>query len=353
MRLLRIELGNFRRYERDIFGFSSGVNVITGPNGVGKTCLLESIAYLSAARSPRTGKERELIRFGADAAEIEAEFESGGRECSINAVICRDSRRKLFLDGAPVKSPRELLGRLPSVYFEPEDLHLIRGGAQARRRLMDMALCQLRPRYLSLLSVYRKLAEGKTKLLRQSEKKPDFLGALPDFNLRLAQTGAELSAFRGEFCRSLSELAAQHHRLISGEKEELALEYRTHAADAGDTFNHMQARREAELARGMCLVGAHKDDIAVRLDGRDAREYASQGQTRTAVVAVKLAERDILSREFGEPPLLLLDDVLSELDGGRRDYILHGLGGGQAFVTCCEPGGLTRDTNGKNIVLGM
>lgn len=351
MRLNRIRLRNFRCYGEAGFEFSNGVNIITGPNGIGKTCLLEAIGYLSAARSPRTPRERELIRFGESSARIEAEFFGGGRECLLEAVINRDSRRRLSADGAPLKSPKELLGRLPSVYFEPEDLYLVRGGASARRRLMDMALCQLRPRYLSLLSVYRKLMDGKTKLLRRSERKPDFLGALPDFNLRLAEAGAGLCAFRAEYCRRLSSLAAEHHGLISGKREELSLEYKTHASDMEDTFRHMEARREAELAQGVCLIGAHKDDIAAKLNGRDIRDYGSQGQSRTAVIAIKLSERDIFTDEFGEPPLLLLDDVLSELDESRVDYILSGLGGGQAFVTCC--GGISLDNigNGKNIVL--
>lgn len=350
MTLRELSLTNIRSYSCSRFIFDEGINVISGPNGTGKTNLLEAVFYLSCCRGLRGAKDAELVRFDTEQGQIDARFVSGDREQSLSFVLSRKNRRSILLNNVPLTSPRDLMGVLPAVFFRPEDLELLRGGASVRRTYMDMALCQLRPRYLEALSRYRRLHEGKQKLLRMISKTPSYLEMLPEYNKGLSETGALLASYRAPFVEKIAATAALHHSAISGGKEALSLSYRTQALDAGAAFLHMEERREAEFSRMQCLVGAHRDDIEAALNGRSARDYASQGQTRTAAIAMKLAMRDALCDTLGEPPLLLLDDVLSELDEGRQRYLLDHTGSGQTLITCCEPDKVT--LGGTNIRLG-
>ena len=241
--------------------------------------------------------------------------------------------------------------------FQPEDLYLIREGAAARRRFMDTALCQLRPRYAAALASYERAREQKTRILRDFAQRPDLLSALPEFNEQMICFGAVLIQYRHSFCLRLAEYAALHHRECSGGREALGLQYRTVSAveNSGAEIGtledwrrrHMESHREAELNSRLCLSGPHKDDILVTIDGQEARTYSSQGQTRTAALALKLAEREIYKNAAGEYPVLLLDDVLSELDPRRQEFVLNRIAGGQVFITCCEEDRLPSLLGGK------
>ena len=235
---------------------------------------------------------------------------------------------------------------LHTVFFCPEDLFLIRAGAAERRRFMDLSLCQLRPRYAEALAEYTRLHEHKTRILRDSEEHPQLLQMLPDFNERLCRVGAVLISYRARYCVSLAEYARQAHFECSGEKEELTLLYRT-VKTVEDPFapqeqicealrRHQEAHLAAERASRLCLSGPHKDDVEVLINRRSARQYGSQGQVRTAALSLKLAEREIHKNAVGEYPVMLLDDVLSELDPRRQEYVLNRIQGGQVFITCCE-----------------
>ncbi|MDR0325360.1 MAG: DNA replication and repair protein RecF [Oscillospiraceae bacterium] len=350
MTLLSITLRDFRSYTEAAFAFSGGVNVISGPNGAGKTNLLEAIYYLATSKSARAARDADLIRFDRPGAEIGAAFVSGGREQALSVRLKRGGRRSFSLNGAALPSPRELMGVLPAVFFDPGGLSLLQGGAGERRAFIDAVLCQQKPRYLETLRRYRKLHESKTKLLSLAASQPAYLDMLSEYSRSLADTGAVLTSYRQPFIEELAPVAEGHHAAISGGRETLALRYHTRAADADEAFAKMEERRDAELARRQCLVGAHRDDVDAFLDGRPLKGTGSQGQTRTAAVAMKLAARDALAQTLGEPPLLLLDDVLSELDEMRQKYILGHIGGGQTFITCCEPGKIT--LTGTNITLG-
>ena len=223
---------------------------------------------------------------------------------------------------------------------------MIRAGAAERRRFMDLSLCQLRPRYAEALSQYSRLYEHKTRILRDSEDKPELLDLLPEFNEGLCRSGAVLVGYRARFCAALAEYARQAHYECSGEREELTLTYqtvRTVADPLGSQADiyaalaaHMGSHQAAERASKLCLSGAHKDDIEVLVNGRSARQFCSQGQVRTAALSLKLAEREIHKNAMGEYPVMLLDDVLSELDPRRQEYVLNRISGGQVFITCCE-----------------
>ena len=252
----------------------------------------------------------------------------------------------MTVNGVAAKSAAALSDVLHTVFFAPEDLFLIRAGAAERRRFMDASLCQLRPRYAEALAQYGRLYEHKTRILRDSEEKPELLELLPEFNEGLCRSGAVLVGYRARFCSALAEYARQAHYECSGEREELALTYRT-VGTVEDPLGgqesiylalrkHMEEHQTAERASRLCLSGAHKDDIEVLVNGRSARQFCSQGQVRTAALSLKLAEREIHKNAMGEYPVMLLDDVLSELDPRRQEYVLNRISGGQVFITCCE-----------------
>lgn len=341
-----LELEQFRNYIRFQAEFHPRVNLIYGENAQGKTNLLEAIAYLSSARSHRARYDREMIRLDGEEAMIRGAVESRRREFLLEARLARGRRRQLFSNGVRLKTAGELSGILNTVLFCPEDLLLIREGAAARRRFMDTALCQLRPRYAAALAEYHRLYDHKTRILRDSEERPDLLELLPDFNERMVRFGAVLVHYRRQFAEALNRYAARHHRECSGGRERLEITYQTVSSVTDPAAEvevlteqlrvHMESHQAAERASRMCLSGPHKDDLVITIDGREAKSYSSQGQTRTAALALKLAEREIYQNATGEYPVLLLDDVLSELDPRRQEFVLNRIAGGQVFITCCE-----------------
>lgn len=346
MLLRSLELDFFRSYTHLEARFDPGVNLICGDNAQGKTNLLEAVAYLSCARSHRARYDREMIMMGVDSAFLKGEVESRGRDFTLEAKLFRGRGRQLFSNGLRLRNAGELSGVLNTVLFCPEDLSLIREGGAARRRFLDGAISQLRPRYAEALAEYGRLYEHKTRILRDWQENPSLLDTLDDFNLRLAQTGAILIHYRAHFIRRLAKNAPAIHRDFSGGRENLTMEYRT-VSTVDDPMRsprdllpmllrHQESHRQAELEARQCLSGPHKDDLELFINGQSAKLYASQGQTRTAALSLKLAQREIFEEETGQWPVLLLDDVLSELDPRRQTFVLNRIRGGQVFITCCE-----------------
>ncbi len=354
MRLDRLRLDGFRNYEELSVSFDPGVNVICGENAQGKTNLLEAIGYLSGARSHRTRGDRELIGFSRDRATIEADTEGRGRTFHLELRLARGARRQIWINHVKCRTAGELSGVVQTVLFCPEDLALIRAGAAERRRFLDGAICQLRPRYAQALSQYERLLEHKTRILRDWEQKPSLLALLDDFNEAMARAGALVIHYRAHFVRRLAERAAPIQEAFSGGRERLGLTYRTVSTiedPLGPTtqlyealVRHQAAHAQAEREARSCLSGPHKDDLLTEIDRQDARRFASQGQTRTAALSLKLAERELFHDDTDQWPILLLDDVLSELDARRQDFVLRRIEGGQVFITGCEvpPGDLGR-----------
>jgi len=301
---------------------------------------------LSTARSFRTGVKREMIRFGTEEARITGDILSRSREMTVEMRLLQNSRPIAALSGVKCKTLSELSGVLQTVLFCPADLMLILDGAAARRRFFDTALCQLRPAYGAALAAYQKAQASKTKILKALYDRPDYRELVPVYSAAMAKAGAILIRRRAEFCRILAEETRRAHLDISGGREELALHYDTvsvlddplQPAEVLEErlFRRMEELRDREEGAGMCLTGPHRDDLNVLLNGRPARSYGSQGQVRTAALSLKLAEREIFKKDAGEAPVLLLDDVLSELDEERQDFVLNRIGDGQVFITCCE-----------------
>ena len=352
-----LALEGFRNYDRLAAEFHPQVNLIYGDNAQGKTNLLEAIAYLSSARSHRARYDREMIGMDRTAAHIRGTIESRGRTFVVEAQLARGRTRKLFSNGVRLKNAGELAGVLNTVLFCPEDLYLIREGAAARRGFLDDCICQLRPRYAQALAEYKRLHEHKTRILRDSEEKPSLLDALDEFSMSMAKAGALLIHYRAHFIKRLCQAAPAIHGDFSGGRERLTLRYETVSTvtdpEAGpqvifqQLLQHQEEHRAAEIASRQCLSGPHKDDLLVEVDGQAAKSYASQGQTRTAALSLKLAAREIFQQDTGEYPVLLLDDVLSELDPRRQEFVLNRIRGGQVFITCCEDDRLPQLLGGR------
>jgi len=353
MHLDSILLRNFRNYENLALDFAPGVNLIVGDNAQGKTNLLEAIGYLGSGRAFRTQKTGELVLLGAEFGEISGQLHSQERQQSLRWLLFPGQRpRQLFCNGVKKRSAGDISGVLQTVLFCPEDLMVLKTGASSRRRLADNALCQLRPNYEAALSEYGRILEQKGRILKDHRENPALLEILPEYNTRLCQVGALLISYRARFFEGLAREAKTYHALFSGGVEEFSLEYKTVSnipdpfapVDALEGFlqAHLQSHYRAELESGQCLTGPHKDDFDVTLSGMSVKAFGSQGQTRTAAISLKLAQRKLMQAQSGEVPVLLLDDVLSELDPGRQDFVLNQITEGQVFITCCEPGRFTK-----------
>ena len=347
MTLNDLKLHGFRNYEELALDFEPGVNLIVGDNAQGKTNLLEAIAFLGSGRAFRTQRCAELIKLGESFAEIEGSVFSQERLQRLRWILFSGGRpRQLYCNSVKKKTAAEISGVLQSVLFCPEDLMVLKTGASARRRLADNALCQLRPNYEAALTEYNRILEQKNRILKDRYENPALLDILPDYNTRLCQVGALLISYRARFFEGLAREAESYHTHFSGGAEQFHLEYKT-VSTVPDPFapvdtlvgqlqDHLESHYRAELESAQCLTGPHKDDFDVTLSGLSVKIFGSQGQTRTAAISLKLAQRELMAKESGEMPILLLDDVLSELDPGRQDFVLNQITKGQVFITCCE-----------------
>ena len=345
MRVDALTLDHFRNYAHAECAFDSRMNVICGENAQGKTNLLEAVAFLSTAASHRAHSDKELISFGEEHAFLTGRVFSRERDFTLEASLHQHARRQLKRNGVKLKKAGELGEVLNTVLFCPEDLQLIRAGAAERRRFLDDTISQLRPRYAEALAGYKKALEAKNFILRNQEERPDLLATLDDFSAQLCRYGAAIVRYRAYFVRKLEEFTPAIHGEFSGGREVLSLRYvtepgveglATEAEICAALLSRYESHKSAEKAAKKCLTGPHRDDLEVNIDGRSARQFASQGQTRTAALSLKLAQRDIMRDDRGEYPVLLLDDVLSELDARRQEFVLNHIQGGQVFLTCCE-----------------
>ncbi len=344
MILRSVALRDFRSYDAAEFSFSEGVNIVCGDNGRGKTNLLEGIWLMTGVRSWRASKKGEAVRWEREKSILKADVFSEGREKQLTLELPAAGRSQAWVNGIKKKTA-ELSDSLRCVLFSPEDLMLIKGSAAGRRDFLDTAIAQMRPRYGELSGRYGRLLEQKSRLLKQQDPPPS-AELIAAFDAQLASIGAAMIGYRARFCRGLDEESRKIHSAISGGKEELRAVYQT-VKTVTDPFapaeeiehqllDHLESHRTAELQSGACLSGLHKDELYLEVNGRAARAYASQGQTRSAALALKFAQREMYFRDSGEYPVLLLDDVLSELDAPRQAFVSGHAMGGQSIITCCE-----------------
>lgn len=328
-----IELKNFRNYEELSLSLDAGTNILYGNNAQGKTNILES-AYLSGTtKSHKGSKDKEMIRFGETEAHIRTIVVREDREYQIDMHLKKSRSKGIAVNRMPIKKAGDLFGILNIVFFSPEDLNIIKSGPAERRRFLDSELCQLDRIYLSNLTTYNKILGQRNKLLKDMMYRPELSDTLSVWDMQLIETGKKIIRRRKQFVEELSGIVSDIHYRISGEKEELSLSYEP---NIDDIFFEDELNRAKEKDRRLCQtsVGPHRDDLLFSVRGVDIRRFGSQGQQRTSALSLKLSEIELVKKSIQDTPVLLLDDVLSELDSSRQNYLLNNLCDTQTIITC-------------------
>ncbi len=342
MIVTKVVLHNFRNYRDQTVTFDPALTVIQGANGSGKTNLIESVYLCGVGKSPRAVRDKELVRFGEDEAHVTLWVQKKYRSHRIDVHLQANGAKRVAIDGVGITRLAELMGVLNVIFFSPDELKIVKEDPQCRRRFVNISLCQQNKHYFATLSKYNKLLDNRNALLKTALSLSDLTDQVAVWNELLAQEGAKLIAWRQDFVRSLQTIADPIHRAIAGVDCDLTLTYDT--CVQGTTVDELSAgllqRLNDGLQRDMSVryttVGPHRDDIRITASGIELKAYGSQGQQRTAALAIKLAEIAYFERHTGERPVLLLDDVLSELDSGRREALLQATDGIQTLLTCTE-----------------
>ncbi len=328
-----LELANFRNYDSLEINFSNGTNILYGNNAQGKTNILEAIYLSSTTKSHKGSKDRDIINFDQEEAHIRTLLEKDGLENKIDMHLRKNKSKGIAINGQKIKKAAELLGLLNVVFFSPEDLSIIKNGPAERRRFVDMELCQLDSFYLYNLNHYNKIVNQRNKLLKDMYFHPELKDTLNIWDSQLVSFGSKIIERRELFIKQLNEIIYEIHRKLSGEKEELSICYEpdTLIEDYGRLLSRSQ---EKDIKLKQTTVGPHRDDFSFIEKNIDIRKFGSQGQQRTAALSLKLSEIELVKKMTKDNPVLLLDDVLSELDSDRQNYLLNNIGDIQTIITC-------------------
>lgn len=333
MNILRLRYLNYRNLQPGEIVPVNGINVIYGKNAQGKTNLLEAMWLFTGGRSFRGSKDSDLIGYEAQRAELNLAFFSEEREQTAQIRI-ENARRSASLNEVPKKAVSELIGKFCAVIFSPEHLSLVREGPSFRRNFIDSALCQIKPSYAVLLSRYNHTLVQRNALLKDIPRHSELADTLDIWDEKLIRYGEEMIRGRMNYINQINEPAQNIYAGICENKEKITLSYQKSTENLEQALK--KARRE-DIYSGHTSAGPHRDDLEITIDGQSARVFGSQGQKRSAVLALKLAEAEVLHHRTGEKPVVFLDDVMSELDSGRQNYLLNHLDNFQVFITCCEP----------------
>lgn len=337
MYIKNLSLHDFRNYENEQINFSDGVNIICGNNGMGKTNALEAIYYFSQGRGLR-GTGREAIRYGCQEAKIAARFVSEDRDYT-GEIRFEGRNKKIFLNEIELKKTSQLIGKFVCVLFTPDEMNLVKGAPDVRRKFVDSSIIPMRPSYLSALMTYNLILKQKISLLHREDYK-----MLPIFNQQMAEIGSRIIHMRRNYIEGIKDAAAQVQLEISGGTESLEIGYNASVKPENSReetveafLKKLSAMESSEKENKICFVGPHRDDISFKINGKSARSFASQGQQRSIVLCLKAAQTELIYRETGESPVMLLDDIMSELDKYRRDFLREKISGKQVIITCTEP----------------
>lgn len=333
MLIKSIELINFRNYESLDLSFDAGTNILFGDNAQGKTNILEAVYLSGTSKSHRGSRDKEMIRFEQDESHIRTVVVKEEKEYQIDMHLKKNRSKGIAINRVPIKRASELFGILNMVFFSPEDLNIIKSGPAERRRFMDAELCQLDKIYLSDLSTYNKILNQRNKLLKDMVYRPDLKDTLSVWDMQLVETGKKIIRRRRQFIEDLSGIVHDIHYRLSGKREELLVSYE---ADVDDIFfnDELNRARARDLKLCMTSVGPHRDDLSFSVKGVDIRRFGSQGQQRTSALSLKLSEIELVRTMIHDTPVLLLDDVLSELDSNRQNYLLNSIDHIQTMITC-------------------
>ena len=348
MKVLSLKTENYRNLAAKEYFPGGGVNIICGENGLGKTNLIESIWLFTGCRSFRSVRDKDVVRFDCDEAKLKMEFFSGNR--NKEAEIRIDEKRHITLNGIALPSGRKMMGEFTAVVFTPLHLSIVKEGPEERRKFIDIAISQLRPNYAKTLLEYTKALAQRNATLRAARDNPAILAMLDIWDMELAKKGAVIIDSRINYLDALKNHACTAYDEISSGKETLGLTYKEYARDkargkkeiAESLLNALYEKRESDVERCITSVGAHREDFSIDLSGKSARLFGSQGQQRSAALSLKLAEANIISQVTAEEPVILLDDVFSELDPQRQKYVVSHFENRQVFITCCDEENISR-----------
>lgn len=355
MKALRLRAENFRNIEHADIEFSPTVNIFCGNNGEGKTNLLEALWMFTGAKSFRGAKNTEMIKFGEKKANLTLDFNSHERDQRAEMLVRTDTRI-VTLNDVPDLVPGNLIGSLCAVVFAPEHIKLVSGGAEGRRSFIDCSICQMKPSFTNAIVRYTKVLRQRNALLKQIKENVAEGSLLSIWDDHLSQLGAHIAVTRYRYLQQLSEKSAAIYSGISDGREifdaKYACSFFRHAGDCEEDYQYallkkLQEGRGSDLTLGFTYYGPHRDDIDIRLDSMPVRQFGSQGQKKSCVLALKLGEAEMMSRTAGEMPIAILDDVLSELDTSRQKFLLSKLDGWQVMITCCDKDTLKKVTKGK------
>lgn len=333
MILKSVALNHFRNYSDLSLEFDKGTNILYGDNAQGKTNVLESVYVSGTTRSHKGSKDRELIQFGEEEAHIRTVVEKKEKIYQIDMHIKKSRSKGIAINKIPIKRAAELFGILNIVFFSPEDLNIIKNGPSERRRFLDVELCQLDKIYLFHLTNYNRILNQRNKLLKDINFRPELKDTLPVWDMQLIDYGKKIIVSRKKFVNRLNEIVYGIHKKISGDREELILRYEPDAEEE-KLEEELMKNQERDLKLGMTSVGPHRDDMCFLIRDIDIRRFGSQGQQRSCALSLKLSEIELVKESIQETPVLILDDVLSELDSSRQNFLLNSIHDIQTIITC-------------------
>lgn len=333
LKIKSLDLQNFRNYDLLNIEFDKDTNIIYGDNAQGKTNILEAIYVSSTTKSHRGSKDREMISFNRDESHIKAIVEKNGTPYRVDMHIKKNKSKGIAINGIPLKKASELFGMINVVIFSPEDLNIVKEGPAARRRFIDLELSQIDKIYLSDISNYNRVLIQRNKLLKDLSYNNSALDTLDVWDMQLERYGSNIIRRRRKFIEDLNVIVDKIHSNLSGGKEKLVIEYEPNVNDS-ELERQLRFSRDRDLKTKMTNIGPHKDDICFKINDNDVRKYGSQGQQRTVALSLKMAEIELVKKVISDNPILLLDDVLSELDGNRQNYLLNNINDIQTIVTC-------------------
>ena len=342
MIVLNLSCKNFRNLENINISPCDGMNVICGENAQGKTNILESVWLFTGAKSFRTNKDNNFIKFGTEKAVCNLDFKSEGIEKSAEITI--KDKREVALNGKKIKSASEFAGNFKAIVFSPNDLSLVSDGPSVRRKFLDTAIGQLYPSYINILKNYIRAVTQRNKIIKDFKYDSTLSIMLDVYENEISQNGEKIVNFRKRYIEVINEFLGNVYDGISGGREKIETEYISSYRD--DLTEKLKFSRKEDMYSGVTSIGPHRDDLEFKINGISARNFASQGQKRSIALAVKLSEAEVIKKNVGECPVILLDDVMSELDPLRQDFVLNHIKGMQSFLTCCD------ESNIKNLIAG-
>ena len=334
MWIKNLKIKNFRNYDEENINFNKNINIFYGENAQGKTNIIEAIFLCSLGKSFRAKKDSEMIKLEKNNSLIEIEYEKEDREGKIKIEL--GNKKTIFINGIKIKKLSELLGNINTVIFTPDDINILKGGPQNRRKFLDIMISQLRPNYMHILNLYLKTIEQRNKYLRQIKEEGKDENLLEIWDEKLIEYAIKIYEYRNEFINKIIEKIKKIHKNITDSQEEIELEYITECKDKNEYKNLLLNRRKLDIIKGFTTKGIHRDDFVIYINKKKIDIYGSQGQNRTAMLSLKLAELQVIKDDIGENPILLLDDFMSELDKKRRKNFLENIKDIQVIITGTE-----------------